>query len=65
MITFKCVRCNRVVNSMKEHGRLTDTRRVLEYVAIYPDLDEKTMSTIYKCGCGRLNTYMDMVEINE
>ena len=63
MISFKCMRCNRTVDQMKACGRLDDTRRVLEYLSIYPDMDHETMSTIYKCGCGKLNTYMDMIEV--
>lgn len=64
MTSFKCYKCRTPLNQMKVvNMKLNDTGdRVHEYMHIYPDIDQDTMRTIYKCPCGRLCTYMNMID---
>lgn len=62
MITFKCMRCKRTVDQMDKAPMKIDWS-INEYVALYPEMDIETLRTIYMCKCGRLNSYMNMVEV--
>ena len=63
MTSFKCYKCRTPVEQMEKAPiRLSDTEdRVHEYMTIYPDIDLETMKTVYKCQCGMLCTYMNMI----
>jgi len=63
MISFKCYRCRTPVEQMEiAPMRLQgEGDRVLEYMHIYPHIDQETMKTVYKCQCGMLCTYMNMI----